>query len=504
MANSVTTSLPPTTYLGSRTINLVLAGNVQSVSYTVNDIQPALSEYIAYDTLTPPNPFIAVTQDGKGRVVYDGGFPKFQNAYQPAPGTPFSDLTGSYKFLYNALKWVANPVKTAAGNNKILFLGDRIATDTYAIKGTTDTGFATSIANICSIAGFVPTLKDISDYAGGKLNCTLAELDAYCAVVMFSTAYDVNNIDLITQSAINDLLTYRSNGNGLIFSTDHGDNAITSVNQIRLVPDGVGYYATANRVIANFGAFFSGNYDRSSVNVGFLRSTYGDHPLYNGMADIENIFAGLSESRVVVATYPMYTPGNVPSIPMIADGRYTIRVLARLSDGTVETFQYVFAIVSGAVVEVKNVGGTVISSVDTGFADNASVYPVIYGAGLGTLSGQVTVQGVKVANMLFTEAGGSVVTWLDGTRATRVNDGDVIRAEITSPFTYYADVTVTRIQPDISTKISPASVAAILRPYFTPSAGKGTIQLAMETAGLVYNIDYGRNAAALATYLKRT
>lgn len=503
MANSVTTDLPPSTYFASQTVHLQLAGIVDVISYTVNGLQPTLSEYIAYDTLVPPNPFIAVTQDGKGRVVYDGGFPKFYNGVAPAMGTPFSGLSASFKYLYNALKWVANATKVAGGNNKVLFLGDTLSDASYPVKGIGPTGFKTAMEHICSIAGFVPTFRDISDYPGGKLNFTLAELDEFCAAVMFSTAFTVGNPDLITQPAINDMLTYRTNGNGLIFITDHGLGTLTDVNQVKLTPEGDGFYATANRVIANFGAFFTGNFDRSPVNVGFLRATYGDHPLYNGMTNGEDISAGGSESKVVVSTYPTYTQETVPPIPMTTDGRYTIRILARMDDGSVETYQYVFAIITGGVVEIRDGGGTPITQIDTGFGDNVTVFPVVIGSGLGTLSGQVTVGGVKVADLLFTEAGGSTVTWLDGTQVTHVNDTDIIRAEITSPFTYYVDVEVTRFQPNLDFTSSVPNVMELMREWFTDANVKSTIQQAVEATGNTYKTSFAQNVAILAAYMKR-
>ena len=35
---------------------------------TDNGIPPALARYIYYDSLTPPNPFIATVEDGKGNI----------------------------------------------------------------------------------------------------------------------------------------------------------------------------------------------------------------------------------------------------------------------------------------------------------------------------------------------------------------------------------------------------------------------------------------------------
>lgn len=95
--------------------NLLLPNGevLERVSYNVNGLYPALSEYIAYDTLTPPNPFIAVTQDGLGRVVYDGGFPKFYNQELPGTYTNFAQLPPQFKYLHNAINWVLNLIKTA-------------------------------------------------------------------------------------------------------------------------------------------------------------------------------------------------------------------------------------------------------------------------------------------------------------------------------------------------------------------------------------------------------
>lgn len=501
MAN-VTTDIPPSSYLDAQTVHLILSSEVEYVSLTTNGAQPTLSEYIAYDQLVPPNPFIAVTQDGKGRVVYDGGFPKFYNVVAPALGTPFSGLSASFKYLYNALKWVANPAKVAAGNNKILFLGDTKADAAYPVKGVGPNGFQTAMTNIASIAGFVPTFKDVDNYGGSVLNPTLADLDQYCAVVMFSTAYTLGNPDLITQAGVNDMVSFREGGNGLIFVTDHGSSVLTDLSQIKTTPAGDGFYATANRVMANFGAFFSGNFDRSPVNVGFLRSTYGDHPLYNGMLDSESISAGGSESKVVVATYPTYTQATVPPIPM-TDGRYIIQLLARLNDGTVETYRFVFSIASGSVVEVRSIANQIITQINVGFANVATVKPAILGAGLGTLTGQVTVGGVKVADMVFTEAGGSVVTWLDGTPEFHVNNGDIIRAEVLSPFATHTDVPVTRFQPDLSKGSSPAAVMAMLRTFFVGSATQSPLQEAMQEIGVAYKSDYPRNINVLKDFLKR-
>lgn len=506
MANSVTPDIPPSTYFSPQTVHLQFAPTVGLVSYTVNGIQPTLSEYIAYDTLTPPNPFIAVTQDGKGRVVYDGGFPKFYNAGAPAAGTPFAGLSASFKYLYNAVNWTANPTKVAAGNKKVLILGDvnESSGSPFAVKSTGGFGFYTSLINLFSAPGFgfVPTIKDLLDYPGGYLNPTLAELDQYACLIVFGSGSGGD--PKITNAAVQDIQTYRSQGNGVILITDDGPD-FTDISQAYPPPNVERqFFVTVNKIAVNFGAYFTGLYDRTPVNVGFLRSTYGDHPLYNGMSNDEDIHAGGSESKVVVATYPTYTEATMPPIPMTADGRYTIRILARMTDGSVETYSYIFAIINGGIVEIRNAGGTALTQIDTGFSDKAPIYPTILGAGLGTISGQVLIGGVKAGDINYTEAGGSTVTWLNGGPFPHVNDGDTIRAEVTSPFSYYVEIPATRFQPDISQMTSQARIQEVLRAFFSAPNIKTPIHQALDASGSTFKSDFGRGLAGLRVYLART
>ncbi|MAP22273.1 MAG: hypothetical protein CL582_15190, partial [Alteromonadaceae bacterium] len=272
-------------------IDLRLKGEslVDTVALSKNAAPPANSKYIGYDELTPPNPFLAVTQDGKGNVVYDGGFPKFYNAKSLPAGTPFSELNAQHKFLWNAVNFIANKQKVASGNKEVLLLGDR-TTDNYWVKSTIGNGFKTTFTNVITTMGYNLTIKDANDY-GGTIDVTLSELEQYCCVIFMSSLH--TDQPKITQACINNFLTYRQNGSGLFFITDHGN----VINDFDTAVNGSysGFFRTANAITVNFGAWFSGNYDRTSVNVGYLRNNYGDHPLYSGLSDAENISAGGSE-----------------------------------------------------------------------------------------------------------------------------------------------------------------------------------------------------------------
>lgn len=126
---------------------------ISKVTYTVNDLEPVVSEYITYDTLNPPNPFIAVTQDGRGNVLYDGGFPKLYNGSMSS-GTTFQTLSGSFKYFANALEWISNTEKVSEGNRNILILGDSNVGESYSIKGTEASGFYNSLEKLATVGNW--------------------------------------------------------------------------------------------------------------------------------------------------------------------------------------------------------------------------------------------------------------------------------------------------------------------------------------------------------------
>ena len=255
------------------------------------------SEYIAYDTLNPPTPFIAVTDDGRGRVVYDGGMLKFTNGRLPTPPTQFSDLPAAFKYLYNAVLWVADPAKVAQGHKRVLILGDSI-TGYNVTNYTSGTSFGGSFTRLLDLAGFQYTVKNRGDYPTQELDVTSDELDE-CALVILVSAQENTPRPDITDQCVSNLAAFRHNGGGFIVITDHGIDLPT----LESAKGEYGYrwFRTANKVVTRFGAWFSGNYSRAPVNVGYIRQNYGDHPLYAGMTDDETIHAGATESRVFVS-----------------------------------------------------------------------------------------------------------------------------------------------------------------------------------------------------------
>jgi hypothetical protein len=440
---TITPNVAPGSYLEAQNITFTFGPEVTGVAVTQDTAPPSISKYISYDTLTPPNPFIAVTEDGRGRVVYDGGFPKFYNGANPDAYTTFASLTSAGKYLYNALNWVANPAKVSAGNKKVLVLGDSKIGGNYAIKSASGSGFNDSLKKICAVAGYTPTFMDVDDFDGVNLNPALALLEQYSCVLFFSTQW--TDIALITPQAINDLVTYRENGNGIVFITDHGYNLtkIEDVNQ-----QYGAFFKTGNAVVSRFGAYFTGVYDRTPVNVGFLRSNYGDHPLYAGLTNADSMPAGDSESRVVVTQTEIKAPGTLAPLTVSKSGLNAINLLLTLSDGSVQTARYVYNIQGEEFVFVKSApvdgsgapeetnSGKVYAGPAGRLSFNANIVP----GNLGTVWGEILKNGKRIGE-IFTQ-GTESVTQLYG--EPQVMQGDTIEMAIRTPFTYVKSSVATR------------------------------------------------------------
>ncbi len=645
--SDITFDVPEGYYLTPFVANMVLSENVESLQFSVNGAPPSISKYVAYDNLNPPNPFIAVTQDGTGNVVYDGGFPKFYNTGAPGvlatpsismdvvakwktvtegesyayilfsdkevtvsigdrlvyevfqnntssfvgidavtandpdefPGqyslrdwgyplenaivdqnglpvdpsaylegkangkwyhrefdlsqvagntlvkwfvgyengtvgthhtrfrdiyivdrdgdvktvlfrnkidlvdqsTPETILSGftelsntlydprpfynaSYKYLYNAILWTANPKKIAAGNRKILILGDASIGASYAVRSTGGSGFFTSFTRLCEGIGYEPTFKDAGMYSGGYIDETLASLDEYACVLFMSSVHAATAY--ITDSCTQAMLTFREQGNGIIFITDHGP-VISNVANAYPPIDGAGFFVTANKVIVNFGAFFTGNYNRSPVNVGFLRNTYGDHPLYDGMDDSESIFAGGSESRVQVAIYDSLPPTSIAPFT-VGNGQTNIQVTATLKSGEIVTGKVTYNVVSFKVVftdgeQVKDNGQVF----DVGAKNQTLVNIAIQGTLAVNASGTLYKNGSRIGRMSYTPTGGVTHLWDDNRDGqVKVQNGDLIAVVLDAPVSISGGVTVKRFQPSKFLSIkNMANAMTTLRTY---------------------------------------
>jgi hypothetical protein len=356
----VTVSVPPGYYGGAQTVVVTFPANVRKAIITQDDVPPVLSEVLAYDqgplysseppfTGVPPGdivdrPFLAVTQDGRGNVVYDAGFPKYYNGTMPVP-TPssFATLTPAMKYMYNALKFIAKPNVP----KKILIVGNTRTGENYDVKGSGSTGipasgFLDTFNVVLPMAGFTFDVKNVTDFPGTNMvDGTLSLFNQYCAVVVLCGHYCTAAEQFITEQFASELASYRANGGGVFIITDHLERIYTSLADA--TANSVGFGKDANRCAKYYGTYFSGAVDRAPVLVSEIKRQLslnggsGNHPLLANLADTESIFAGGSESLVMVETYAAYqvNPANPQSYTFTQPGSHRLNVLVQMNDGTV-------------------------------------------------------------------------------------------------------------------------------------------------------------------------
>lgn len=454
----------PASYFESATAVWDYYGDVNKVAVSVNGLEPVISEYIAYDTLASANPFIAVTQDGKGRVVYDGGFPKLYNNSAPT-GSTWESANGAFRYILNCIEWIADPTKVS---RKVLVLGDAKSNENYSIKATTSNGFNTSFNKIGEIGNWEMTYQSTEDY-GSALNETLAEMSQYSCIVVMSS--NTGSVSRITKDCVSDLVTYRRQGGGLLLITDHGrvNNNITEAAEII----SGNFFNTANQIAINFGAWFSGTYNRVPVNVGWIRANHGDHAIYKGMSDDDDIYAGGSESRVYVNdSIELLDPETYLSTTFTKVGINTINFLTMNSLGEVESFRFLYNIGDNEIINFKDSDQVTLGdTVDIG-ADNSIVLHLgLETEGIsGSVVGTIQKNGATIGNFTWDSVSGEKVYWYGGNGGPMyVGDNTVYKGVLTSPYEYEQTLTVTRAMPDIQDSVAYGHIVGEIRPLLGKS-----------------------------------
>lgn len=481
----ITFSPVPGTYVTRQTVHPTVDPSVNSIMFTTDGTAPTLAKYIAYDSLSPPNPFIATVQDGKGNALFDGGFPKWYNGtVSGVTWTTFAEMNAACKYLANAIGFIENKTKVAAGNKKVLFLGDAEPGESYNIKDAAGTSFRTTFNLVCSIMGYTPTYKTRSDY-GGTLDPTYAELDQYCCVVLMSSVYATTQ--LITNNAVSNIIAYRDAGNGMFLITDHG-------------VDIDGFYKTANYIAVNLGASFTGYYDRTPMQVGFLRTTYGDHPLYANLLDTEYIPAGASESKVVLTTQTSYTPASLPDFDTTTQGISTVRFLLMKSDGTLSTTSVTYAINIVEPVRFTS-GGNTITSVTPTFSHTFNLTFALdstsFGAGTN-ISGLMKVGGVTIGTFAGTTSTPTYSFYSGGNTLT-ITSTTTIELEVQQPVQFFKTLSVP-IQKIPGRTLSMAKLTAALNAYDLAATPRLVIKQATSKLGLTRKISAAKQVKTITDY----
>lgn len=474
----------PTIFDKATTVRVTQDSRVSTVVYSTDGSAPTLAKNIAYDTLTPSNPFISVVQDGKGNCVFDGGFPKWYNTRFNAAWSSFNDMSNTFKYFVNVLDFIANPDKP----KKVLFIGDRPANsdgsfpDYHVKDDTRSAGFKKSIVGTCRIAGYDHTIISPEDYANNMIELSYSFLNQFCSVVIFGSLH-TGSQRTISSGTINNLIAFREAGHGILIVTDHGDDQGTS-----------GFFYNVNFLARELGAEFRGNYDRTPVNVGYLIDNYGNHPLWKNMSRSEDVYAGGSESRVVITEYPQYS--KAPDVSISKNGWTTIRYLVQLSDGSIELENYTYGLNVNEFVFFPVVKKTVLNNE---LIDYNVEFPEGHDAeqirGIVRHNSDVLGEFTRTRSSLNKQ-------WLnpDG-RRIRPRERDTIEVAVTDPFTYFKSTRVGRIQPPVDSVSLPRLIKDVSVLELSVHEQKNFIKSFHETLGISNVVGIGRKMKLLRDYI---
>jgi len=491
----IITSLDPGQYTGAQTLTVTFPANTRKAIITRDDRSPVLTEILAYDRgyiqPIPSNPdpaigegpivdrpFLAVTQDGRGNVIYDGGFPKFYNShirvanggtYPATLPTTLAGLAPACRYLLNALSFIANPRKVAQGNRKILFLNNTTRTGQYNIlkshynpdpqqNNAGDDGFRDTFDAVCNIGGWIPTYFDATHQGNAPIDVSLATMEQYSAIVFLaSRGENQAGQHWITANCTSNIAQFRAAGSGVAIITDHCSDNYNNLQDA--IDRGAIFGGDATQVAQHFGAYFSGDVGRSSVLVSEIRRQIGlpgppaDHPLLAGMADSDYIFAGGSESLIVPELYPadQVNPDQPYTLNMSTAGTYRVNVLIQLDDGTIITRPLKYIIINPSDVNLRDSFNNIVGNSYSTYMGSVE-YNVDGTSSTQTLLGKIEVNGVLAAFFRATpngSGGWSTVYYPFGGvgSAVPIKSGQTMKFTITDPFEYTISRVVTIPDP---------------------------------------------------------
>ncbi|ABY63124.1 virion structural protein [Pseudomonas phage 201phi2-1] len=518
----ISTSIQPGYYTTGQTLTVTFPANTRRAIVTRNERSPVLTEILAYDTgpITPvppgdpagptiDRPFLAVTQDGRGNVIYDGGFPKFYNdqiaannggTYPAVNPNTFATLTPAQKYLYNGLNFCANPRKVAAGNRKVLFIGNSVKGYSFVLTDShyqnqggarADNGFRDTLDGICQAGNWTPTYYDLPDNSS-KIDFTFDYLDQFATVVFFGLyATQSPSETHVTERFAKELAAYRTAGNGIAIITDHCNDNFTSVADA--LARGFVFGADATRLAKEYGCYFSGNVDRQPVLVSEIKRQIGypgppeSHPLLNGLPDTAYIFAGASESLVMPELYTNeeVDPDQPLVVPMNTAGTYRVNVLVQLDDGTILTKPMLFQVIDPSVIILRDSLGRTVGSPQTTYKRgiDLSLFP---GAGVTqTYSGEILKNGILQGYFRSLEGVTSYQPFTGAGCPLGAVSGDVITFKITDPFEYSISTTINVSAPE-TYYVNSGTLSEFIKsvrghPYYTGISSIPTIKTDLQS-----------------------
>lgn len=288
--------------------------------------------------------------------------------------TVFDQMSGACKYLYNVFRFIANPIKLAQGNNRLLVIGNTTGDRNYCIKNSMSTpgisdgakllGFKDVFEFVAKQSGMRLDYYDYGDAGEKPIDLRLAYLNTYAGVVFVSSYEAPTTRDRrITPRFAQEMALYRAQGNGVFVMTDHVRDGFTSAQDA--VDRSFDYPGDANMLAQHWGSYFTNVCNRHPVSVEVIRRQMieaggdGTHPLLNNLVEGDAIFAGDDESMVIVDTYPQnQVPVNKSATYTLnTPGEHRINVLCQRQDGTVFVRPLKYTIIDPEVYRYTKVSG---------------------------------------------------------------------------------------------------------------------------------------------------
>ena len=238
------------------------------------------------------------TSSPGGRLVFDGGFPKFYNDTWSTYSAGINNgsvsiydpsIPAQYPYFYNAINHVEREDNS---RKRLLYINDA-ASGNYTAKV-----FNNTVYDIARVAGFTPS--SIGSESAGTHSGFLQTLhstraawrtyfNGYDVIVWLGTHYQGSAY--LNNNMIQGLLDYFDDGGGLFVITDHNV-----------------FQLCVNQILPYYGVNFTGNINRTPSNNAYkisnilANSNYiptGYHPLFANINTNGSIAAGGSEGMIV-------------------------------------------------------------------------------------------------------------------------------------------------------------------------------------------------------------
>jgi hypothetical protein len=361
-----------------------------------------------------------------GRVVFDGGFPKFYDSSWIRTVT-YNSMESQGKYLVNILNWIKDTNKVAAGNTDVLFLGDSNAGESYNVKEA----FVSIFTDCATAAGLNPVFKTRSDYGDIPMLIPTSEIDTYCAVVVMSSQTSNVGAQRLTPATSDYLKSFVSSGSGMCIITDHDI-----------------FQTLGNELAAKFNATFSGDVDRVPVLVNDLVAEFGAHPLWDNMTG-ETLEASTSEGNIAVGTFTFdfVSIAGTVTIPVGGTGtQICIDITADTEDEADENFTLVLSNPRNAILATETVNINILDDDAFGEVSITAVAPVVLEGDSGNTAVQATI---SLTAAIFNPVTVNYTT-SDGT-AVSGSDYDAATGQVTIPAGQTSTtLTITQIHGDSS------------------------------------------------------